>query len=48
MEWHEITNYRVAHEKGTPVHVGMLRDLLLSFFNESNLKPGKIIFYRCP
>uniref|UniRef100_M8C6Y5 Uncharacterized protein n=1 Tax=Aegilops tauschii TaxID=37682 RepID=M8C6Y5_AEGTA len=46
MEWHEITNYRVAHEKGTPVHVGMLRDLLLSFFNESNLKPGKIIFYR--
>lgn len=46
MEWPEITNYRVVPEKGTPVHVGMMRELLLSFFKERNQKPGRIIFYR--
>ncbi|XP_003561331.2 protein argonaute 14 [Brachypodium distachyon] len=33
-------------EKGTPVHGGMIRELLISFLKKTNFKPQRIIFYR--
>ncbi|VAH28018.1 unnamed protein product [Triticum turgidum subsp. durum] len=33
-------------EKGTPVHSGMMRELLVSFFQKTKHKPSRIIFYR--
>ncbi|KAI5007927.1 hypothetical protein ZWY2020_008975 [Hordeum vulgare] len=33
-------------EKGTPVHGGMMRELLVSFYKKTGYKPSRIIFYR--
>ncbi|VAH43830.1 unnamed protein product [Triticum turgidum subsp. durum] len=33
-------------EKGTPVHGGMMRELLVSFYQKTKHKPSRIIFYR--
>ena len=41
-----MCSFRVVNDDDVSNRSIFCKDLLLSFFNESNLKPGKIIFYR--